>query len=66
MTWSGQHPTQEWYWCLRHGAVEGRDGCRAEDRMGPYQTREEAERWREKVAERNEAWAKQDRDWNDE
>jgi hypothetical protein len=46
----------QWYWCLDHGRVEPREGCRAEVRMGPYATREEAEHWRERVAQRNEAW----------
>ncbi len=26
----------EWYYCLKHHAVEARDGCKAEDRLGPY------------------------------
>lgn len=55
---------QKWYFCLRHNAVEGEDGCRAEDRLGPYPTRDEAARALETVAERNEAW-ENDPDWND-
>ncbi|WP_347347355.1 hypothetical protein [Nigerium sp.] len=46
----------EWYYCLKHHAVEARDGCKAEDRLGPYATREEASHALEKVAERNEEW----------
>jgi hypothetical protein len=30
------------------------------DRMGPYKTKEDAEHWREHVAERNEAWDNED------
>ena len=49
-----------WY-CVKHHAVEGADGCPPIDRLGPYPTREEAERALEKVAERNAAWEEQDR-----
>jgi len=54
----------KWYWCLEHKAVEGPDGCAPSDRLGPYDTREEASRALEKVAERNEAWDN-DPNWND-
>lgn len=64
MTWSGEQPRDEYYWCLEHKAVEGPDGCRAEIRMGPYPTREAAEHWKDRVEERNEAWAAEDRRWN--
>jgi hypothetical protein len=43
----------EWYWCLKHRAVEPYDGCRAEERLGPYATQGEASRALQKVAERN-------------
>ena len=49
-----------WY-CVKHHAVEAADGCPPIDRLGPYPTREEAERALEKVAERNAAWEEQDR-----
>jgi hypothetical protein len=54
----------KWWWCLEHHAVEGPDGCGPSDRLGPYDTREEAERALEKVAERNAAWDN-DPNWND-
>ena len=45
------------YWfCLKHHAVEKEDDCPNEDRLGPYDTAEEASRALEKVKERNEAW----------
>ena len=53
-----------YYFCLKHHAVEGEDGCRAQDRLGPYDTEAEASRALEKVAESNEAWDN-DPDWND-
>ena len=47
---------ESFYFCLDHNTVEGEDGCRAADRLGPYASREEAERALSKVQERNEAW----------
>lgn len=46
----------QWYWCLKHHAVEPYEGCKSEDRLGPYATQAEAARALEKVAERNEEW----------
>ncbi|MBK8461423.1 MAG: SPOR domain-containing protein [Micropruina sp.] len=46
----------QWYWCLTHKAVEPYEACRAEVRLGPYSTKEEAGRALERVAERNESW----------
>ena len=54
-----------WYYCVRHHTVERRDVCKAIDRLGPYPTREEAERALERVAERNEEADRADRDWDD-
>ena len=50
------------YYCLRHHKVEGPVGCRAQDRLGPYDTREEAENALQKVKERNAAWDRNDDD----
>jgi hypothetical protein len=54
-----------WFYCLDHKTVEPMEGCRAEVRLGPYPTREEAARALEKVDERNEEWDT-DPAWNDE
>ena len=54
----------EYWFCTKHNAVEGRDGCRAIDRLGPYATRAEAERALQTAEERNEAWDN-DPAWND-
>ncbi len=56
--------SQFWY-CLTHDRVEGRDGCRNQDRLGPYDTEAEAARALESARERTEAWDN-DPDWNDE
>ncbi len=53
-----------YFWCTKHNAVEGREGCRASHRLGPYQTREEAENALATAAERTRAWD-EDPDWND-
>jgi hypothetical protein len=55
---------EEYWYCLKHHAVEPREGCKNADRLGPYPTREDASRALEKVQQRNEAW-ENDPDWND-
>jgi hypothetical protein len=55
----------EQYWfCLKHHTVEGDDGCRSADRLGPYTSADEASSALDKVAERNESWDT-DPAWND-
>ncbi len=53
------------YWfCLNHHVVEGEEGCRNQDRLGPYATEAEAARALDRVEERNEEW-ETDPAWND-
>lgn len=59
-------PDEEYWFCLKHHRVEGREGCRNADRLGPYATEAEAARALERVEERNEAWEEQERAWDDE
>lgn len=54
----------QYYFCLDHHTVEGEDGCRAADRLGPYSSREEAEGALAKVQQRNEEWDN-DPKWSD-
>ena len=54
-----------WFYCLDHKVVEPEEGCRAEVRLGPYPSREEAARALQKVEERNDQW-ENDPDWNEE
>jgi len=54
----------EFWFCLTHHEVEGVDGCRNQDRLGPYPTAEDAERALDRVAERNDDWDN-DPAWND-
>lgn len=55
---------EKYYFCLKHHAVEGKHGCKAADRLGPYDTRAQAEHALDTVEERNELW-EHDPDWND-
>jgi len=54
----------QWYYCLDHKRVEPNKGCRAEVRLGPYKTRQEAAQALEKVEQRNLEWDN-DPAWND-
>jgi GMP synthase PP-ATPase subunit len=54
----------EYWYCIKHKAVETRDGCPNRDRLGPYATRAEAERAIETAHEKSEAWDN-DPQWND-
>ena len=56
---------ERYFYCLDHHAVEGEDGCRAAERLGPYASRAEAEQALDTVQQRNEAWDN-DPAWNDE
>jgi hypothetical protein len=54
----------QFYWCLFHHRVEtDDDSCPGKRTLGPYQTRAEAERAMEKVAERNAEWDAEDARW---
>jgi hypothetical protein len=55
----------DYWYCVKHHAVEGADGCPPIDRLGPYATEAEAEKALEKVAERNAEWEAEDARWND-
>jgi hypothetical protein len=55
---------ERWYFCLVHQRVEPEDGCAHSERLGPYATREQAERALQTAAERNEAWDNDPR-WKD-
>lgn len=46
----------EWFYCLRHHAVEEGPECPAKDRFGPYATRGEAEHAMDIARERNVQW----------
>jgi hypothetical protein len=52
-----------YYWSLNDKkVVTEEDGVKAADRLGPYETYDEAARALEIVAERNETWDDEDRE----
>jgi hypothetical protein len=61
----GRMEPQQWFFCLKHHTVEDRDGCAERHRLGPYETREEAEHALQSVAEREEKLTAEDRAWKD-
>lgn len=55
----------QWYWSLKeHRAVQGSSSIKAEDRLGPYATEQEAANALNEVQARNDAWDN-DPKWND-
>lgn len=56
--------SDKYYYCLTHRIVESEDGCKAADRMGPYDSAVEASHALTIAAERTKAWD-DDPDWND-
>ncbi len=52
-----------WFYCLKHRTVEPVGGCAERHRLGPYDTREEAEHAVASVAEREEQITAEDRAW---
>ncbi len=55
---------EQWYWDLGRGiAVRASDRGPFTEMMGPYSSKAEAERWQERVDERNTAWDDDDEEW---
>lgn len=52
-----------YWWCLQHAQVEGDAGCANDERMGPYETREQAEGAIGRARERTKAWDAEDEAW---
>ncbi|MCO6005607.1 hypothetical protein NE236_11505 [Actinoallomurus purpureus] len=50
----------KWFFCLKHRKVEHGPGCPNRDRMGPYDTEDEAAHAFERAAQRNEEWRRKD------
>lgn len=60
----GGMPDQYWFNVRLHRVETVEDMSPSKDRLGPYATREEAERALEKVQERNEQWEAADDGWD--
>ncbi|MBA2317490.1 MAG: hypothetical protein H0V93_06890 [Euzebyales bacterium] len=54
----------DWYWCLAHERPEQGTGCRADNRLGPYESREAAVNWKARHEARAERWKAEDRAWD--
>ena len=54
-----------WFFCLKHHTVEPKDGCAERHRLGPYETREQAEHALQLVAEREQRLDAEDRAWKE-
>ncbi|GAB2804992.1 hypothetical protein GCM10027176_07420 [Actinoallomurus bryophytorum] len=46
----------KWFYCLKHKRVEQGPGCPDRDRMGPYDSENEATNALQRAKERNEDW----------
>lgn len=54
----------KWYWDLVRGvAVRADERGPGDQTMGPYDSRYEAEHWRERVEQRNQSWDDEDEEW---
>lgn len=55
----------EWYWDLKRGrAVRADERGPADDLLGPYRTKGEAENWKSTVEARNQSWDEDDEEWS--
>ena len=55
-----------YFFNTRTGAVEERENkSQAKDLLGPYETRDEAERALQSARARTEAWDREDAEWED-
>ena len=54
-----------WWYCLRHMSVEPEEGCAHAERLGPYDTEDEAADALHRAAERTAAEDKRDHEWGD-
>ncbi|GGL03730.1 hypothetical protein [Planomonospora parontospora] len=57
--------SDQWWFCLKHMAVEPEQGCPNKDRMGPYETRQAAADALRTAAGRNERWKDEDEAWEE-
>jgi len=55
---------RQWWFCLKHQAVEQGDGCANSERLGPFATADEAGKALAQAAERTEQWDN-DPKWRD-
>ncbi len=55
----------DWYWDLdKRIAVQAADRGPADQTLGPYDTKGEAENWKATSSHRNDIWESDDDEWN--
>ncbi len=54
----------QWWFCLVHQRVEGEDGCANAERLGPFDTEDQAAHALQLARERNEQWDHDEDEWN--
>jgi hypothetical protein len=54
----------QWWYCLVHQKVEPETGCPNSERLGPFDTADEASHALEVAAKRNEEWEAGDDEWD--
>lgn len=53
----------KWYYCLVHNRVEPEKGCANSERLGPYESEEQASHAFEIARKRNEEWDAGEDEW---
>lgn len=53
----------QWWYCLLHNKVEPDEGCPNSERLGPFDSAEDASRALEIAAKRNEQWDQDEDTW---
>jgi len=53
-----------WWFCLEHHTAEPFDGCGSNNRIGPWDTREEAANALTTIAERERRYDEEDAEWD--
>jgi len=54
-----------WWYCLKHQRVEPDQGCPNSERLGPFDTEEQAGQALEVARLRNEEWERGEDEWGD-
>lgn len=54
----------QWWYCLKHQRVEPEEGCPNAERLGPFETSDEAARALDIARERNEEWDRGEDEWD--
>ncbi len=53
----------KWYYCLLHNRVEPEKGCANSERLGPYDSEDQAAHAFDIARKRNEDWDAGEREW---